>query len=65
MAMEHGGIRLNNASLSGPAIDLQNGPFTVNGDRYRTMLNEFLFTKNEGGYWQHWVSTGRRYVPHS
>ena len=34
----------------------------VNGDRYRTMLNEFLFTKIEE---QHLVLTGRRYVPHS
>ena len=32
---------------------------TVNGDRYRAMLNEFLFTKIEK------VSTGLLYVPHS
>ena len=63
-------IRLKNASLSGPAIDIQKmpilsrgiiGPFffeneqgeavTVNDDRYRAMLNEFLFTKIEGRYW--------------
>ena len=36
---------------------------TVNGDRCRAMLNEFLITR--GGYWQDLVSTGRRYVPHS
>ena len=35
----------------------------VNGDRYWAMLNKFLFTRR--GYWQHLVSTGRRYVPHS
>ena len=35
----------------------------VNGDHYRAMLNEFLFTR--GGYWQHLVLTGRRYVPYS
>ena len=30
------------------------------------MLNEFLFTKIwRGGYCQHLVSTGRRYVPHN
>ena len=34
---------------------------TVNGDRYRAMLNKNL----RGGYWQHLVSTGRGYVPHS
>ena len=30
---------------------------TVNGDRYRTMLNEFLFTEieEEDGCWQHLV----------
>ena len=33
---------------------------TVNGDRYRAMLNEFLFTKiEEEATWQHWVSIGR------
>ena len=37
---------------------------TVNGDRYRAMMNEFLFTIVEDK-WQHLVSTGRRYVPHS
>ena len=31
-------------------------------DRYRALLNELLFTKIEEGYWQHLVSTGRRYV---
>ena len=35
---------------------------TVNGDCYRAMLNEFLL---RGRYWQHLVSTGRRYVPYS
>ena len=34
---------------------------TVNGDRYRAMLNENW----RRGYWQHLVSTERRYVPHS
>ena len=39
---------------------------TVNGDRYRAMLNEFFIHKNwRGEYWQHLVSTGRRYMPHS
>ena len=41
---------------------------TVNGDCYRTMLNEFLFTKIKKEAkidWQHLLSTGRRYVPHS
>ena len=32
---------------------------TANGNRYRAMLDEFLFI------WQHLVLTGRRYVPHS
>ena len=34
---------------------------TVNGDRYRAMLNEIW----RRGYWQHLVPTGQRYVPHS
>ena len=34
---------------------------TLSGDRYRAMLNENC----RRGYWQHLVSTGRRYVPHS
>ena len=39
---------------------------TVNGDRYRAVLKEFLFLKNwRGGYWQHLGSTERRYVPYS
>ena len=39
---------------------------TVNDDRYRTILNEVFFHKNwSEGYWQHLVSTERRYVPHS
>ena len=39
---------------------------TVNGDRNRAMLNEVFFHKNlREGYWQHLVSTGRRYLPHS
>ena len=39
---------------------------TVNGDRYRDMFNEFLFTKILWGrYWQHLVSIGWRYMPHS
>ena len=37
----------------------QGEAITVNGDRYRTMLNEFLFTLKRR---QHLVSTGRRYV---
>ena len=36
---------------------------TVNGDRYRAMLNECC--SHRGEYWQHLVSTGRRYVTHS
>ena len=44
----------------------QGEAITVNGDRYRAMLNEFLFHKNwREGYWQHLVSTRQRYVPHS
>ena len=36
----------------------QGEAFAVNGDRYRAMLNEFLFTTNwREGYWQHLVST--------
>ena len=34
---------------------------TVNGDRYRAMLNELLFTKIE----ENKKKRGRRYVPHS
>ena len=47
------------------------GPFffeneQVNGDSYRAILNEFLFTKIwSRGYRQHLVSTGWRYVLHS
>ena len=37
---------------------------TINGDRYRAMLNEFY--KNwKGEYWHNLVSTGQCYVPHS
>ena len=35
---------------------------TVNGDRYRAM---FVNKNWREGYWQHLVSTGRHYVPHS
>ena len=39
---------------------------TVNDDRYRAMLNEFLFTKiEEKDIGNILVSTGRRYMPHS
>ena len=39
---------------------------TVNDNRYRAMLNEFLFTKTEGeDIGNILISTGRRYVPHS
>ena len=36
---------------------------TGNSDRYRAMLNEFLFTKIEGGeYWQYFALPGRSYT---
>ena len=39
---------------------------TVNGNRYRIILNEFLFLRySRGGYWEHLVLTGRHSVPHS
>ena len=39
---------------------------TAKGDRYRAMLNEFLFTKiEEEDIGQHLISTGRRNVPHT
>ena len=39
----------------------------VNGDRYRAMSTKmyiFVHKNWRGGYWQYWVSKGRRYVPH-
>ena len=42
----------------------QEGTVTVNADRNRAMLNEFLFTKIEEKDIAN-ISTGRRYVPHS
>ena len=39
---------------------------TVNGGRYRAHVEQIFVHKNlRGGYWQHLVSTGRCYVPHS
>ena len=44
----------------------QGDAVTVNGDHYRTMLNEFLFTKiEEQDIANIWFSTERRYMPFS
>ena len=45
----------------------QGGAVTVNGGRYRDMLipENFVHKNLRGWYWQHLVSTGRCYVPHS
>ena len=41
----------------------QGAAVTVNGERYRALLNEFLLWR--GGYRRHLVSIGRRTLPHS
>jgi len=43
----------------------QGAAVTVNGERYRAMLNEFLLPKFEEENRQHLVSTERRTLPHS
>ena len=44
----------------------QGEAITANGNRYRIILNEFLFLRySRGGYWEHLVLTGRHSVPHS
>ena len=43
----------------------QGDAVTINGERYRVMLNEFFHKNWRGGYLQHLVSIERLYVPHS
>jgi len=43
----------------------QGAAVTVNGERYRAMLNEFLLPKFEEEDKRHLVSTGRRTLLHS
>ena len=41
------GTENRHAYIENPLFSADFGPITVNGDRYRAMLNEFLFTKIE------------------